>query len=198
MRTRLARRVSWSPEPEPTAPTWRPWWAGGLTVLLAVLHLLVVHAQTAEVLDRVLAVAAGDVILLSDVRAARDLGLVPDGGAPDPDRAVLTALIDRALMLDEVDRYATGEALEADVERALDEVRTRVGSPSALTTVLARIGLSERQLRETLRQNLRIRAYLAQRFSGDTRERTQAAIGEWVLGLRRRADIVDVYKPAPR
>lgn len=166
-------------------------------MLLAVLCLLVAHAQTAEVLDRVLAVAAGDVILLSDVRAARDLGLVPNGAAPDPDRAVLTALIDRALILDEVDRYATGEASEADVERALGEVRTRVGAPSSLTTVLARIGLSERHLRETLRQNLRIRAYLAQRFSGDTPERIQAAIGEWVLGLRRRADIIDVYKPAP-
>lgn len=198
MRTRLAPRVSWPPKHEPTTPARRPWGRGGLTVLLAVLCLLAAQAQASEVLDRVLAVAAGDVILLSDVRAARHLGLVPDGGAADPDRAVLTGLIDRALMLDEVDRYATSEVSEADVERALSEVRTRVGSASALTTVLERIGLSERQLRETLRQNLRIRAYLAQRFSGDTPERIQAAIGEWVLGLRRRADIVDVYKPSPR
>jgi hypothetical protein len=154
-------------------------------------------ARADEVIDRVLAVANGDVILLSDVRLARALRLVPDTGAADPDRAVLGALIDRALMLDEVDRYAPPEPSAAEIDRAFAEVRDRVGTLSALSGILAASGIDERELRELLRHNLRIRSYLTQRFSGDTPERVQQAIGEWVLGLRRRADIVDT-SDAPR
>lgn len=165
-------------------------------VAMAVMLNLASSATGDEIIDRVFAVAAGKVILASDVRAARELGLVPAAGAADPDRAVLSGLIDRALMLAEVERYAPPEPSTADVDRAFVEIRDRAGSLTALAATLSRVGLDERQLREMLRQNLRIRGYLSQRFSGDTPERVQVAIGEWVLGLRRRADIVDVYQPA--
>lgn len=135
--------------------------------------------------------------MLSDVRAARELGLVPASTAADADRLVLSTLIDRALMLDEVNRFAPPEPLLASVDRAFNDVRDRIGSLAALDIVLGRVGLDERQLREMLRQNLRIRAYLDQRFSGDTAERVQAAIDEWTAGLRRRADIVDLYQTTP-
>ena len=62
-----------------------------------------------EVLDRMLAVVAGDLIMLSDVRAAVEFGLVPRPSGPDVTRAVLTQLIDRSLMLAEVERYAPPE-----------------------------------------------------------------------------------------
>ncbi len=153
----------------------------------------VARADADEVIDRVLAVAAGNVILLSDVRAARELGLVTPASSLDSDRVALSALIDRALMLDEVDRYSPREPSEADVERAFREVRDRIGSPSVLSTVMRRHGLEERQLRETLRQNLRIRDYLAQRFAADTPVGVRSAIDEWVAGLRRRADVIDRY-----
>lgn len=157
-----------------------------------------------EVIDRVLAVAAGDLIMLSDVRAARELGLVPTPAAAassaasdlGSERAVLSALIDRALVLDEVNRFAPPEPSLAAVDLAFTDVRDRVGSLAALDVVLARGGLDQRQLREMLRQNLRIRAYLDQRFSDDTPARAQAAIAEWTAGLRRRADIVDLYQTA--
>ncbi len=145
--------------------------------------LLAPAAHADEVIDRVLAVANGDVILLSDVRLARALRLVPDTGAADPDRVVLGALINRAL---DTRRgrscYATRAVSVAEVDRAFAEVRDRVGSLSALAEALSSSGLDERSLRELLRHNLRIRSYLTQRFSGDTPERVQA-IGEWVLGL---------------
>ena len=153
-----------------------------------------------EVIDRVLAVAAGDIIMLSDVRAARELGLVPTPAAAASDlgseRAVLSALIDRALVLDEVNRFAPPEPSLAAVDLAFTDVRDRVGSLAALDVVLAQGGLDQRQLREMLRQNLRIRAYLDQRFSDDTPARALAAIAEWTAGLRRRADIVDLYQTA--
>ena len=146
-----------------------------------------------EIIDRVLAVVAGDVIMLSDVRAARDLGLIDAGAAADPDRAVLSQLIDRALILDEVERYAPPEPNPDVVERALNEVRARFPSDRDLTSALARVGLDERQLRAMVRQNLRMRAYLDQRFAGETAERGEAIIAAWVAGLRGRAAIVDLY-----
>jgi len=43
-----------------------------------------------------------------------------------------------------------------------------------------------------LRENLRIRAYLDQRFATSAQPRQQL-IDEWLAGLRRRAEILDVY-----
>jgi hypothetical protein len=146
-----------------------------------------------EVIDRVVAVVAGDIILLSDVRAARDLGLVERGDEPDPDRDVLTHLIDRALMLAEVDRYAPPYPEEAAVDTALDEVRARLATPAAFAQTLARVGLEQTQLREIVRENLRIQAYLGQRFPADTPARERELVAEWLAGLRGRAEIVDLY-----
>jgi len=154
------------------------------------------------VLDRVLAVVGDDLITLTDVTAARDLGLaiVPPGTA-DPVRAVLTQLIDRALILAEVDRYAPPEPAADDVTTALAIVRGRFPTDAAYQAALARSGIDENHLRETLRQSLRIRAYLNQRFvaspadrtPGAAEDRQQALIDDWVAGLRRRASIVDLY-----
>src|SRR5688500_2664802 len=70
-----------------------------------------------EVIDRVLAVAAGNLIMLSDVTAALEFGLVPRGAAPDPVRETLSRLIDRAIILAEVDRYAPPEPDTDAVDR---------------------------------------------------------------------------------
>ena len=43
-----------------------------------------------------------------------------------------------------------------------------------------------------LRQDLRIRAYLDQRFAS-AQERRQAVMDDWLSGLRRRGDVVDLY-----
>jgi hypothetical protein len=152
-------------------------------------------AARAEILDRVLAVVAGRLIMQSDVTAARDLRLVPVEGRGDPIRDALTRLIDRELVLVEVDRYAppepSAEAVNADVQR----VRARFASQADLDAALARSGLDEQHLRETLRQDLRMRAYLDQRFAG-AGDRRQALVDEWMAGLRRRGDVMDLYLPA--
>jgi hypothetical protein len=118
-----------------------------------------------EIIDRVYAVAGGYLIMQSDVIAARDLGLVSPGNAPDPIRAVLTRLIDRALVLGEVDRYAPPEPNVQAIEAALDEVRSRFPGAEAFKRALDGAGMTEAHLRETLRQNLRIRGYYEQRFT---------------------------------
>jgi hypothetical protein len=172
----------------------------GLVLAAVVVASITATAVAAadEIIDRVMAVVAGDLIMMSDVRAARELGLVEPGNAPDPDREVLTRLIDRALVLAEVDRYAPPEPNATEVDAEVEAVRRRFGSPAALEGVLGRLGLDENYLREELREDLRIRAYLDQRFAADDAARRRAAIAEWVGGLRRRADVIDTYAPTAR
>lgn len=122
-------------------------------------------AAADEIIDRVYAVAGGYLIMQSDVMSARELGLVPPGNAPDPNREVLSRLIDRALVLAEVDRYAPPEPSAQAVESALEDVRARFRTVESFNAALARAGMTEAHLRETLRQNLRIRGYYEQRFT---------------------------------
>ena len=163
---------------------------------VAAIALLLAFGATgvarAEIIDRVLAVAAGQVITLSDVTAARELGLQTVEASADPIRAVLSKLIDRALMLAEVERYGPPEPAADLVERELAAVRARFPSASAYQTTLERSGWDEKHLRDTIRQELRLRAYLEQRFTS-TDPRRAALIDEWVAGLRRRGNVVDVY-----
>ena len=204
------------------------------TVALAIVCLVAAgSAASGETIDRVLAAVAGDVITLSDVTAARDLGLVVVNGAADPVRAVLDKLIDRELVLAEVDRYAPPEPTAEAVDREVQIVRGRFPTVRAFEEALSRFGLEDRHLRQTLRDDLRIRAYLDQRFMvpppnedeveryyqdhaaafmhdrqlvpfAEARpavvqaliaERRTATIDDWVGGLRRRADVTDLYLP---
>jgi hypothetical protein len=167
---------------------------GWQIALLAVLAAGVVRAET---IDRVLAVAANQVITLSDVTAAIDLGLQSPDGAADPVRAVLTKLIDRELVLAEVERYAPAEPTAEQVDREVQRVRQRLPTPAAFEAALARSGIDEQHLRESLRQDLRIRAYLDQRFSA-TADRRPNAVDEWMASLRRRGGVVDLYLAGER
>ena len=162
------------------------------TFFLCVLCLLSGLGVRAEVIDRVLAVVAGQMILLSDVTAARDLGLQTADSAADPVRAVLERLIDRELVLAEVDRYAPPEPDAAAVEREVARVRARFAASADFDGALARSGIDEKHLRETLRQDLRAAAYLEQRFASAGDRRSQL-VAEWLAGLRRRADVIDLY-----
>ena len=160
---------------------------------LCVVALLAAPVRAAEVIDRVLAVVSGNLILQSDVRAAETLGLVDVSGAGDPTRLALTRLIDRSLVLDEVNRYAPPEPDAEAIAERVRIVRERFSSDAEFVTTLRRLGLDEAQLRELVRQNLRIQSYVDQRFATDTPERAQLAVADWIAGLRRRAEIVDVY-----
>jgi len=123
----------------------------------------------AEVIDRILAVVAGRPILLSDVRAARDLSLVAaSDDEPDEVGGVLDALIDRELMLTEVERFVPPEPAPAAVDGRVEAARGRFETPAAFEAALARSGIDESQLRETIRATLRIQSYLDLRFAVPT------------------------------
>jgi parvulin-like peptidyl-prolyl isomerase len=123
------------------------------------------HAQ-GEVIDRVMAVVAGQVITLSDVEGAIALGLVPSADARDPREAALQVLIERELQLREVRRYLPSEPNEQEVDQRLQAAKQRFSSNEEFTQVLSRSGIDEVRLREMIRDDLRIRAYLSERFGG--------------------------------
>jgi hypothetical protein len=129
-----------------------------------VMWLLLSVTPAAEVLDRVLAVVSGELILMTDVRAARTFGFVTIEGT-DPDGQALTRLIDRALILAEVERFAPPEPEAAAVDQGVAAVRQRFASQDAFAAALAQAGIEERHLREYVRQDLRMNAYLDQRFT---------------------------------
>jgi hypothetical protein len=123
---------------------------------------MVVATAHAEIIDRILAVVDGAIIMQSDVTMAVRLGLVPAAPASDPISAPLDALIERRLILEEVDRYAPPDPPDAEVERHVADIRARVGVrfDSALTDS----GITVDHLRRYVRDDLRMEGYLQQRF----------------------------------
>jgi hypothetical protein len=121
----------------------------------------------AQIIDRVLAVAIGEPITLSDVTAAMRLGLVPAAADNvDREQAALNALIERRLQLVEVNRYVPPEPSDTDIEARLAQVRARFESQAALERAMKDTGVTASALRARVRDDLRIESYLQQRFGG--------------------------------
>ena len=156
-------------------------------VLLA--RLWSVAAATQELVERTLAIVGGSAITLSDVRTAVALQLVESGDV----NVTTEALVQRTLILREVERYAPPEPEAARIDERLDRIRSRVET-SEFEAILAAGGFSESRLRTWLRDDLRIAAYLDQRFAADGPDRRQALIEDWVADLRRRTPVVELWK----
>ena len=121
-------------------------------------------ARAQDLVDSVLAVVEGQVILQSDVRAFLDLRLLEPSDATDPIAPVLTALIERQLILEEVARYGLEEPPLAEVEARLAELVARVGGAEAFEQRLPPLGFTVDDLRQVLQEDLRIERYLTRRF----------------------------------
>ncbi len=133
-------------------------------------------------LDRTVARVGEQVVLLSDLRVARALGLVEAGPG---DGVVARAVMDRVLMLLEVSRYQPAEPSPADVVREVDALKAKAGTGVQLAALMAETGLTETRLTALARENLRLRSYLQQRFSGAP---TPQAVSAWVKDLRPRTE----------
>ena len=158
-------------------------------LMIAVLGVLWGPAASVEgqIIDRIVAVVDGRVILLSDVRAAIELRLEV---VTNPERAVsdvVQRLIDRELMLAEVDRYAPPAPSATVIEARMQEVRVSYASDDAYLASLADLGMGEVELRGRIRDDLRIAEYLEQRF-GSTARPTDEAILRYYR--EHRADFV--------
>lgn len=156
---------------------------------LALVAALGLGRGFAEPLDRILAIVNGHVIMLSDVRAFRDLGLAGDRAVQGAEQATVTYLVERRLMLEEVNRFVVDEPDPSRVERRLEQLRTALDGAVDLEQVLARSGLTIEDLRQVLADEERREAYLARRFAMVDETRRASAMSAWVDGLRSRADI---------
>jgi hypothetical protein len=68
--------------------------------------------------------------------------------------------------------------------------------------VLAVSGMTRDQLRRRLRDDVRLKAYLDERFGtvpeGANVERRNPLVAEWIAGLRRRAQVNVLYLPVEK
>lgn len=167
------------------------------TVIAMALVLLFGPGASAEVIDRIVAVVGGQPVTLSDVNAALQFRLVePPPGTRDPLAFALDRLVERNLMLAEVDRFQPPEPAPVEITLRLQELQQRAGSAAAFEKALTVTGMTREQLRRHIRDDLRTTTYLNQRFgpNPDLADRA-AAIAVWIAELRRRAEITILYPP---
>jgi hypothetical protein len=131
-------------------------------VVLAI--VLWAPVQVPELLDRVLARVNGEPITLTDARAAIALGIVEQTEGVDPLVSAMPQLIERRLVLAEVARFAPPEPDFTSLNGQTNAIKARVGSAKELALLEKSTGVGETQIREIARDELRIRAYLNQRF----------------------------------
>jgi len=153
-------------------------------MLIPLMIVSMLASQAPAVVDRTLAIVGGRPITLSDARTALTLRLV-DGA--EVDTAVVQRLVDRELMLREAERYDPPEPAADRIEAGLAAVRAAAGGEEGLVAVLRAGGFAERRLRAWIRDDLRVEAYLEQRFAMD--DRRQDLIADWVIDLRRRTPV---------
>lgn len=140
------------------------------SVVVVVAWAVPLRAQTRvtvpgeQLLERTLAIVGGAVVTQSDVDTAVRLGLVEAGASALQARAT-GAVIERWLMLHEVARFSPAEPDPAAVEARLMAVRARAGGDGPLEAVLTAGGFTTARLTAWLRDDLRITAYLDQRFA---------------------------------
>jgi parvulin-like peptidyl-prolyl isomerase len=133
----------------------------------AVLVTVLAGRLSAEVIDRVVAVVDGHLITLSDVRTVTALGLIEPATAipADADREpIVERLIDRVLVLQEVDRYAPAPPDDKTVDARVAAIAEKNGSSARLDKKLESLGVSAAWLRHWLTDSLRIQTYVDQRF----------------------------------
>jgi hypothetical protein len=171
------------------------------TLLAAALSAaLAVSGSRVEIIDRVLAVVNGVLLTQTDVFGAMVFGLVesrPSGSdVGDPIQSALDELIDRELVLGEVNRYQPPEPADEAITARADAIRARFPSAEAYQRAMASTGYSEERVRAAARDALRVETYFDQRFGAAVQPADrQILIADWKAGLRRRADVTIQYQP---
>ena len=133
--------------------------------VVAVLMLVYGGAVGADVIDRVLAVVAGQPITLSDARAAVALGLIERTATPDPIAGALDKLIERELVLTEVRRYQPREPSLSQLQGRLEAIPKRFPDRTAYLRALTSTGMTEPRLEGWVRDDLRAEIYITERFA---------------------------------
>lgn len=135
-------------------------------------------ASAQDALDRVLVRVEGQPITLTDARAAIRLGVVETPQSVDPLLSAMRQLTERSLVLAEVARFAPGEPDQPALDAEVRTLVSKAGGREALVELERTTGVGEQQVREIARDNLRIQAYLNQRF-GATAQPSEDEVGQY-------------------
>lgn len=133
------------------------------TLALGVLLALATpaFAQAPVVIDAIVARVNGRVILASDVRAA---DVLTTGTVSTRSANPIDAMVERTLMLEDVERASPATPSGDAVEARRRELEAAVGA-AALARLASRDGMTPVRLRAWVRDDLRMDAYVAQRFT---------------------------------
>ena len=139
-----------------------------------------------QLLDQVVARVGSSAITRTDVDAALAFGVVSSSQG-DPVQQV----IDRRLMLAEVEKFRPPEPAEADVTALSAKMKGTAGGDA--NAIMKRTGVDDKRLIELARDTLRLQAYIAQRFG--TGDRSGQQITRWIEDLRTRGDVTLINRP---
>lgn len=142
--------------------------SGGVFLIAAINSFCLlpsIEAQSRS-LDRVLAIVSGYVILESDVRSFLVLDLVDESVDGQSDEEVLSYLIRRRLIIDEIERYGVQEPTDSMVESRMIKVLGRFSSERKLSIVLGNVGMSHEDLKQLIKDDVKLESYIENRFRG--------------------------------
>jgi hypothetical protein len=175
-----------------------------------------VAAGAQQLIDRIVARVEANAVTLTDVRAALGLGVIQVPAAADPIEAGTQQMIDRQLMLAEVQRFPPSEPDAAAVTREVARLTMNAGA--RLPELMQSTGLSDQRILGYLDQRFGTtvqvsdeevsqyyRAHQAEFTRGGeltpfdeaepaarqraSTERRRATIDQWLRDLRARADV---------
>ena len=132
------------------------------TCLVIVVIVRLSYPEAQVLIDRVLARIDGAPLTLTDVQAAIGLGVIQVPAGADPIVAATPLMIDRQLELVEVQRFPPPEPLPAAV--AAEAGRLKMNAGARLPALMQSTGLTDQRITDIARDNVRLAAYLDQRF----------------------------------
>jgi hypothetical protein len=134
----------------------------GLVPLTLALALWSSVATAQQLLDRVVARVNGTAITLTDVQAALGLGVIDAATGADAEKSAIDQLVERDLLLNEVERFPPPEPMPAEVDK--QAALYAMHADGRLAALKESAGIDDRAIRDMARDTLRIQAYLTQRF----------------------------------
>ena len=164
--------ASWRSRVVPRHMSWA--FVGLLAIAAPALEVQAQSANSPVELDRIVSRVHGRIITQSDVRQARAARLVDDVSS---DAAAKRALENRWLILSEITRAAPlPPPSDGELAARRSEWQAASGAP-----------MPDAEIQTWLRDDLRIRAYLARQFGMLPAGERDRARDEWIARLRQRA-----------
>ena len=120
-----------------------------------------------ELRDRVVAVVDEEALLLSDVEAVVGLGLVdrrPGESADELHGRIVDGLIDQQLRFRAAEQFGFGQVSVERIEEQVALIRDGFPDRTAFLERLARLGLSEEELRQLVTRQLMVLNYVDERL----------------------------------